>query len=197
MNILNAPDAMALDAGLAVPDIIARCNRVNQQQVLDAVSYLHDEGYIFSTVRVEALGFVVKFPFQDKITPVALHCVAPRRRYGDFAQPLLGISNGHPSDRPSSSNLLDELLDQFLVTIATFHGVQARRFAHHRLHRCAVHVALNPTIYRPLLDEQLGHVTPQEMVPRWVKYICGAESVSNTGSNKDRYLIGCPVFPSL
>ena len=51
MNIFNAPDAMALDAGLTFSDVIARSgNRLNQQQVMSAVNYLVEEGFLYSTI---------------------------------------------------------------------------------------------------------------------------------------------------
>lgn len=51
MNIFNAPDAVALDAGFTIPDVIARSgNRLNQQQVMMAVNYLVEEGFLYSTI---------------------------------------------------------------------------------------------------------------------------------------------------
>lgn len=51
LNIFNAPDAMSIEAGLGIPDVIARSgNRYNQQQVMSAVTFLVDEGHLYSTI---------------------------------------------------------------------------------------------------------------------------------------------------
>lgn len=51
LTIFNAPDAMAIDVGLTIADVITRSgNRFNQQQVLSAVNYLVEEGHLYSTI---------------------------------------------------------------------------------------------------------------------------------------------------
>jgi len=51
LSIFNAPDAMQIEAGLTIADVIARSsNRFNQQQVMGAVTFLVDEGHLYSTI---------------------------------------------------------------------------------------------------------------------------------------------------
>jgi replication factor A2 len=51
LTIFNAPDALGIDVGLTIADVISRSgNRFNQQQVLSAVNYLVEEGHLYSTI---------------------------------------------------------------------------------------------------------------------------------------------------
>ena len=51
LKIFNAPDALVIEAGLTIGDVIARANnRYNQQQVMSAVIFLVDEGLLYSTI---------------------------------------------------------------------------------------------------------------------------------------------------
>jgi len=51
LGIFNAPDAMAIDAGLTAHDIIARSNnRYNKAQVDGAITHLVNEGHLYSTI---------------------------------------------------------------------------------------------------------------------------------------------------
>jgi replication factor A2 len=51
LDVFNAPDARALEAGLTVPDVLARLGgRYPPQAVLGAVNFLVDEGHLYSTI---------------------------------------------------------------------------------------------------------------------------------------------------
>ena len=51
LGVFNAPEAVAAEAGLTINDVIARSgSKYSHQQVLNAVSFLVDEGHLYSTI---------------------------------------------------------------------------------------------------------------------------------------------------
>lgn len=51
LAIFNAPDAMSNEFGLTISDVISRSNnRFNQQQVMGAITFLVEEGHLYSTI---------------------------------------------------------------------------------------------------------------------------------------------------
>lgn len=51
LNIFNTPEAMNLDAGLTVADVVSRSsNRFDHQTVMGAINRLVDEGHLYSTI---------------------------------------------------------------------------------------------------------------------------------------------------